>query len=217
MCGCALLAYLGFWQLTADLPRTVVFDAEQWENHSWGLHNIERSLARGTVAVSADGSRANTLYAAHYEHYLFKQVDSVTRTVYLRPAHVAYRVDEKARTTVRISCNCTWDGVTPPASDAECSTVAKVALGDGARRIGVDVVAGIPVIRYKVTKGRSEHEGAFAPKYGCDFLEEIRGVYNMIGLPISRYHFVVRSYAPGEPLASAFQPPAGYSVAEATR
>src|SRR4051794_14895875 len=128
MCGCALLAYLGFWQLTADVPRTVVFDVEQWENHSWGLHNIERGRIQGTVAVSHDGSRSNTINSAHYKHYFFKQVDSVTRTGYLRSAHVAYRVDDNTRTTVRIHCACNWDGGPPPVPDAECSAVAKVAL-----------------------------------------------------------------------------------------
>lgn len=217
MCGCMLLAYLGFWQLNADLPRTVVFDLERWENRSWGLHNIERTRMSGKAAISADGSRANTLYAADYEHYFFKQRDSVTRTVYLRPLQVAYRVDDKARTTARIYCNCTWDGAAPPAADADCSAVAEVVLGENARYVRADVVAGIPVVRYKATEGRSEHEGAFAPGYSCDLLEEKRAAYNMIGLPISQYHFVVRSYVPGEPVARVFQLPAEYAVTEYMR
>jgi hypothetical protein len=68
-CGCALAAYLGLWQLLDSSPRTVAFDIERWENNSWGLHNIDRDQISGTVAISADGSRANGVNSAHFKHY----------------------------------------------------------------------------------------------------------------------------------------------------
>jgi hypothetical protein len=73
-------------------------------------------------------------------------------------------------------------------------------------------VAGIPVIRYRVTGSKDEDEVAFAPQFGCDMLEERRTTYNMIGIPTSRFHFIVRSYVPGEPKKEYLYPSLGYAV-----
>src|SRR4051794_7512815 len=130
MCGCALLAYLGLWQLSGDQPRTVVFDIERWENNSWGVHNIELDQIRGTVAVSADGSRVNVLNATRYQHYLYRVGVFVEHSIYLKPSRIAYRIDDKSRTTTTVRCTCRWNDPPPRVTDWTCSAAAKSVLGN---------------------------------------------------------------------------------------
>jgi hypothetical protein len=106
-CGCTLAAYLGLWQLLGNSPRTVAFEIESWENNSWGLHNIEMEQASGTVAVSADGSRANKVNWTHLRHYFIQSAQGPVHSIYRRPENIAYQVDDQARTTTILPCTCT--------------------------------------------------------------------------------------------------------------
>src|ERR1700730_1828815 len=112
-CGCSVLAYLGLWQLLGNVPRTVAFDIDRWENNSWGLHNIERDLISGTVAVAADGSRANNVKSTHYKHYFFPNGQFSAHSIFLRLTNVAYEVDDKTRTATIWRCTCTWEEPSP--------------------------------------------------------------------------------------------------------
>ena len=212
MCGCALVAYLGLWQLSGDYPRTVTFDLEYWENSTWGLHSIERHHVKGTVSVSADGSRANTINRAYFKHYFVPSGDTAIHTIYVRPTNVAYSIDDKTRTTEVIRCACNWGEAAMLASDASCSAAAKAVLGSKAMLVAFEVVAGISAVRYRTTGSKDEHEAAFAATFYCDMLEEKRATYNSIGIPTSRSHFIMRSYAPGEPRRESFRPPSGYAA-----
>lgn len=212
-CGCSLLAYVGIWQVLIGAPRTVAFNIEGWTNNSWGLHNIVRGQISGTVAVSGDGSRANNIRATHYNHYLISSGERIAHSIYLRPANVAYEIDDKTKTTTLWHCTCTWEEPSPQLPDEECRAVAHATLGDSTR-IGVDVVAGTPVVRYRIADSKEVHEAAFAQRFGCDLFEERSATYNVMGIPTSRFHFVVRSYLPGEPNEQALHPPAGYAVRE---
>lgn len=208
-CMCVAAAYLGIWQLIGTSPHTVSFDMERWENSSWGLHNIERDRLSGTVATFADGSRVNQATVTHFGHYFIRTSQRAVHYVYRRPANILYEVDDQARTTTVWRC-CTWDEPSRPLPDRQCRGKAKDQLGD-AIRVGAGAVAGIPVIRYRAT-GKDLHEAAYAPQFGCDLLEERSAKYNLIGIPTSWVHFIVRSYVPGEPKRESLDPPAGYAV-----
>jgi hypothetical protein len=210
-CGCALAAYLGLWQLLGSSPRTVAFELERWENNTWGLHNIERERIWGTVAVSADGSRANNVTSAHYKHYFVPAGRWMVHDIYRKPENVAFRIDDQARTASILHCGCTWEEAAPPPYDPECSGAAAARFG-ATRKVNSGTVAGIAVIRYRGTGTENEHEMAFAPEFGCDLLEERNSTYNVIGLPTSRFHYIVRSYLPGEPNQKVLHPPAQYAL-----
>lgn len=215
-CGCAVLAYVGLWQLFGNIPRTVAFEIERWENNSWGLHNIVRDQITGTVAVFSDGSRSNNIKVMHYKHYLIPSGDRAGHTIYLRPAHVGYLVDDKARTATLWRCGCSWEETPLALLDSECRAVAKEYLGDSTR-MGSGVVAGASVIRYLAAEDTGEREAAFAPQFGCELFEERRTSYNWIGIPTWQFHFIVRSFVPGEPNQQALRPPAGYLIREIQR
>lgn len=216
-CKCLLLAYAGLWQLASNAPRTVAFDIELWENHSWGLHNIQRNRASGTVAVFADGSRANQFAWTRFQHYFIASSTGMTHTIYQRPPQLTVTIDDQTKTATIAPCGCSWQEPPEGAPDAaQCAAVARRYLGATVTRTGSDSVAGIPVIRYRATAGVS-HELALAPASGCDLLEEQWTTYNWFGIPTSRFHFVVRSYAPGEPRRDLLYPPAGYAVRDQSR
>jgi hypothetical protein len=216
-CGCSLLAYLGLWQLLGTTPRTVSFEIDAWSNDSWGLHNIEREQTAGTVMVFADGSRVNNVTAKYYKHYFVPAGEWTTHTVYVRPTNLAYQVDDKAKTATLWRCTCTWEELEPPGPDAACISAAHFHLGESVTQVRMGEVAGASVIWYKKTGSNADDEAAFAPRFGCDILEERRAKYNGIGLPTSRYHFVVRSYLAGNPAQTALAPPAAYLVTEERR
>jgi hypothetical protein len=210
-CECVAVAYLGLTGLISSSPRTVAFDIERWANESWGLHNIYRDRISGTVAVYQDGSRVNNANGKHFRHYFIPSGQTELHNIYNRPQDILYVVDEQAKTATVDRCTSRWEIPPPPAPDRECAVAAKIHLGN-ATRMGSDTVAGIAVVRYLVTGDGSEHEAAFAPQFGCDVLEERLATYNTIGLPTSRYHFVVRSYVSGEPNSELLSPPPGYVV-----
>lgn len=216
-CGCVLLAYFGMWQLLGTAPRTVSFETDQWSNDSWGLHNFVRDKITGTVMVYADGSRVNKFKSRHYEHFFIPSGDWTVHSIYLRPANVAYEVDDNTKTARLWRCTCTWDEQQEPPVDAACLSAARAHIGADATELGVGEVAGASVIRYRKTRSSEDYEVAFAPKFGCDLLEERRATYNAIGLPTFRFHFVVRSYLPGNPAQSDLEPPTGYVVTEKPR
>ena len=209
-CMCVAAAYLGIWQLIGTSPHTVSFDMERWENSSWGLHNIERDRLSGTVAAFADGSRVNQAALMHFKHYFVRDFQWAGRNIYSRQANVLYLVDDQTKKATRWHCTCGTGKPAPPVPDQGCLGRAKTQLGD-AIRVGEGTVASIHVIRYRAA-GRDLHEAAFAPRFGCDLLEERRATYNIIGIPTSWYHFVVRSYVPGEPKSELLSPPPGYAV-----
>jgi hypothetical protein len=68
------------------------------------------------------------------------------------------------------------------------------------------------VVRYRGSGTENEHETVFAPGLGCDLLEERNSTYNVIGLPTSRFHYIVRSYVAGEPDQKVLHPPAQYAL-----
>jgi hypothetical protein len=209
-----LWPYLGLWQLLGTAPRTISFEIDRWHNESWGLHNIVRDQIAGTVMVSIDGSRANNVRTKHYEHYFIPSGDSIAHRIHLRPANVVYEVDDKTRTATLWRCTCTWEEPQQPAPDAACISAAHAHLGASVTQVRTGEVAGASVIWYRKTDSNDDDEAAFAPKLGCDVLEQWSATYNAIGLPTSRFHFVVRSYAPGSPAPNAFTPPPGYTVRE---
>ncbi len=212
-CECYLAAYLGLWQLLGNSPRTVAFDIDRWANDSWGLLNIERDQISGTVAVAGDGSRATVATSTQFKHYFIPSGQWAVHSIYLRPADIAYQVDDQTKTTTILRCTCTWQAPIQPSPDQECKAAAKFHLGASVR-IGSGVVAGVSVVRYRATgdKDRDEHEAAFAPRLGCDLLEERSATYNTIGLPATRFHYIVRSYLRGEPRKESFYPPLGSVV-----
>lgn len=218
-CGCVLLAYagLGPW-LLSNAPRTVTFDLDRWENTSWGLHNIDRLHGSGTVAISGDGSRANRIQMSGFKHYFFPDGSATTHTIWLRPGNVAFEIDDDQRITRQWNCTCTWED-SPRGRDADpdCSSAAKSQIGAGAIRINSGAIAGVPVIWYGESRYRDEEEAAFAPSSGCDVLERRTAKYNSFRLPTFRFHFIVRSYRPGEPKSTEFIPPPDYKVIERRR
>ncbi len=181
-CGCSLLAYLGLWQLLGTAPRTVSFEIDRWNNESWGLHNIVRDQIAGTVMVSPDGSRANNVRARHYKHYFIPSGDWTAHSIYLWPANVGYEVDDKTRTATLWRCTCTWEEPRQPTPDAACLSAAHAHLGASVMQIRTGEVAGASVIWYKKTDSNDDDEAAFAPKFGCDILEQRSATYNAIGL-----------------------------------
>lgn len=213
-CGCSLLAYLGLWQLLGPVPRTVSFEIERWHNDSWGLHNIVRDKIAGTVMVTADGSRANKVQSRHYKHYLIPSGDWEAHSIYLRANNIAYEVDDRKKTTTLWRCTCSWEEPEQPTADAACISAAHARLGPNVTQFGGGEVAGVSVIWYTKTGSSDSDEVAFAPEFGCDVLEQRSATYNAIGLPTSRFHFVVRSYLPGNPEQNALAPPAGYVLIE---
>lgn len=215
-CKCLLLAYAGLWQLASNTPRTVTFSIETWDNHSWGLHNIERGRASGTVAVFADGSRANQFAWTRFQHYFIARSTGMIHTIYQRPPQLTVTIDDQTKTATIAPCGCSWQEPPENLPDAQCAAAARGYLRVAVTRTGSDSVAGIPVIRYRATSGVS-HEVALAPASGCDLLEERRTTYNWFGIPTSHLHFIVRSYALGEPRRDLLDPPAGYAVRDRSR
>src|SRR5207302_95789 len=118
---------------------------------------IERERIWGTVAVFANGSRANNVTSAHYKHYFVPAGRWTVHNTYRRPENIAFRIDDKARTASLLHCSCTWEEATPPPPDRECSAVAAARFGEP-KKIGQDTVAGIPVIHYRGTGTEKEHE-----------------------------------------------------------
>src|SRR5690242_18241070 len=96
-CGCAALAYFGLWQVLATTPRTVTLEIDQWHNDSWGVHNFVRDQIEGTVMVYADGSRVNRFKSRHYEHFFNPRGDWTVHSIYVRPANVAYEIDDRTK------------------------------------------------------------------------------------------------------------------------
>lgn len=178
-----------------------------------GITSRERCIS-GTVMVFADGSRANNVTEARYKHYFIRTGDWTAHNIYVRPTNLAYEMDDKAKTATLWRCSCTWEQAEPPGPDAACISAAHFRLGDNVTQVRSFEVAGASVIWYKKAGGKEDDAAAFAPAFGCDILEERRATYNGIGLPTSRYHFVVRSYLPGAPPQTALAPPAGYSLKE---
>ena len=218
-CGCVLLAYAGLGQLLlSGGPRTVAFDIDQWSNESWGLHNIERFHFSGTAAIASDGSRANRIQTSHFKHYFFPAGSATVHTIWLKPRNVGYEIDNDQRITRQWNCTCTWeDGQAAHDRDADCSSAAKAQLGAGATRINSGAIAGVPVTWYREFHERGEDEAAFAPSFACDVLERRTAKYNRFRLPTFRFHFIVRSYRPGEPNSTEFMPPQAYKVIERRR
>jgi hypothetical protein len=173
-----------------------------------------RQQIAGTVAVAADGSRANNVTAKLYNHYFVPSGQFGGQSIYLRTANVAYEVDDNTKTAIRRRCTCTWEEPPQPIADVGCLSAAKAHLGLDVEQTGVGQIAGALVIWYRKTDTRGKDEAAFAPKLGCDILEQRSATYNGIGLPTSRFHSVIRSYLPANPDQNAFAPPAGYALKE---
>lgn len=213
-CGCLLLAYVGLWQLLGTTPRTVFFEIDRWNNDSWGMHNIVRDRIAGTVMVFVDGSRVDNIQATHYKHYLMPSGDWPAHSIYVRPANLGYEINDRTKTVTWSHCRCTWEEPEPPPPDSVCIAAAHAFLGANVTLVGNGQIAGASVIRYKLTGSNDQHEITFAPKLGCDILEEQRTTYNSIGIPTSRFHFVVRSYLHGNPAQKMLEPPTGYVLRE---
>jgi hypothetical protein len=209
-CGCVLLAYaaaLAPW----NLPATIHFQLDRWENNSWGFYDITRTKVRATLAVFSDGSRFNDIIAEDYSHYFI--IDSRLRlhSIYLRSGNAGYRIYDENRMALRVPC-CNWELPQPKADDSECSLSATdMHLS---RFSGNGEIGGLRVVRYSEANSAETHEAAFAPAFGCEPMEEQRESFNEIGLPTSYYHLIVTEYEPGEPDPRLLQIPLNYRIVD---
>ncbi|MGC4050081.1 MAG: hypothetical protein QM757_11910 [Paludibaculum sp.] len=210
-CGCVLLAYLGL-SILDGAARTVSFEMDSWENASWGLHNFKRVSVVGEVAISADGSRRNTIEVRHFTHILIPAGGGKMSSLYLRPSNSGYTFDDEQRTGFGGECLCTWKLSLLGSDDARCTKSARSQI-QGGIYMGEGQIAGRRVVRYL---GRSEDGRedriAYAPDLACEVFEEVHVLAGTFGIPATYSRYRVTFYEPGEPPGSRFRMPAGYTV-----
>jgi hypothetical protein len=215
-CGCVLLAYVGL-SIFDGLPRTIHYRIEAFENKSWGFHHVERESILCTTSVSADGSRHNRCFGTSSRYWVIPQKGFRVRTLYARPAHAGYEIDDANRTATGGPCSCTWTAPSLLLDDKDCLQSAKRLLGH-AQPAGEGLILGHRVIRFTArrrTLHRRDAETetiALAPDLGCEALEHSDYTLGFLGIPYRGWRYRVLSYEPGEPQASTLQLPADYQV-----
>lgn len=200
--------YVGLWQLVAGAPAVLEFEYEAWENRSFGFHNIERTTARGTIAISADGSRANNVRATSYALYFWPAgEDWQERTIYSAPEQRGYRIDVKEGKVYSFRLRRNPD---PP--NADCVAEAARLLGDELGEPRYLTVDRVRVVRFSWGGSASRREADFALDHGCQVMRSEETHYNSIFLPTSSTRFRVTKYTPGEPSRDRFVVPAGVGI-----
>ena len=168
-CACVLYAYISL-AVNDGQARTIRFETDFWANKSWGIHDVDTGRYWGTVAIFADGSRANIGESDYRKYYILPEGHGRWHTIY-RPSHdSAYVIEDDKRVVWRVPCTCTWKMSPMEPDDSVCS---RTADGLGLKhRIGYGVVAGIPVVRYRSSEQSVTHDAALAPAFGCELMEE---------------------------------------------
>jgi hypothetical protein len=208
-----MLAYLALSTILDGSPRTLRFQIDDWQNQSWGLHNIDRRRIQCEVAIAGDGSRMNLCEHESFRHYLVPNGRGTIHTLYLRADNAAFEIDDAARSVRGGKCDCGWEPVRAFADDHECSRTAEARLWEG-KRIGTGKIAGHSVVRYQSVDDEGvETELSLAPGLACEVMEEVRTWPGTFGIPGAKWHFLVTDYKPGEPERSIFRPPLDYHVA----
>ena len=146
-CSCMLIAYLGLSTIVDGSPRTLQFQIDDWQNQSWGLHDIDRRRLRCEVAVASDGSRMNRCEHELFHHYCVPKGRGTEHNLYLRSSNEGFEIDDTARTARGGSCACTWEPFRALADDNECRRTAGARRREG-KRIGTGQIAGHAVLRY---------------------------------------------------------------------
>ena len=205
------MAYLGLSILDGQ-PRTVQLEIDDWWNTSWGFHAIDRRRISCEVAIASDGSRMNRCDYEALSHYLIPNGRHRYHTIYLRPLHRAYEIDDANHLANGGDCDCTWKTETLKQTDPECTGAAQAVLITP-KRLGTEQMAGHRVVRYREDDDDGNSlEVAMAPSAGCEVFEEVRTSRGTFGIPGARRRYRVTSYAAGEPDARLFRIPEGYSV-----
>lgn len=210
-CHCVLLAYVGL-SIWDGLPRTLNLKIEDWQNESWGIHDIDRRTIQCEIAISANGSRMNRCDSQYFHHFFISAGSSAERTLYLHPTRLGYTIDDGRRIADGGECRCTWNPERLILGDSNCGQTAKIRIPDGKQ------IAGARIANAWVVQYRDEgidgtvHQLALAPELGCEVMEEIVRKKGTLGIPGAYWHYLVTMYKPGEPDKSRFQVPDGYSV-----
>ena len=160
-CGCVLLAYSAA-VAASSLPATIHFQVDRWENDSWGFHNVMRTAGHAAVAIFADGSRSNVVFANDYRFYLFPNAHFEVDTIYHRSQNVGFTLDDKERVARRHLC-CTWELRAKQPDDSDCTQHATEL--DVKQRVGYGHVAGLRIIRYTSTD--ENHDVHSRPRSGA--------------------------------------------------
>lgn len=212
-CGCVLIAYLGLHTIWDGTPRTIRYEIDSWQNHTWGLHNIDRQRHSCEVAVATDGSRRNRCQSEVFKHYFILDRRLSFDNLYLRSTNSAFSIDHPARAIDGGPCTCTWQPLKALLSDGgDCQRTAEARL-PGAEYNGTGQVSGHPVVHYRVVEtDGSTTDLSLAPGLACEVMEEVSTLPGTLGIPGAKWHYRVTSYKSGEPDASLFQLPAGHTI-----
>ena len=196
-------------------PRTINYEIDDWSNHSWGLHNIERSVIRCETAIASNGSRMNKCDYELFHHYLLRYASGQSRNFYIQPTHSGYSIDDKNRIASGGECSCTWNAQRQPQDDGACSQTAALRLRRP-ERVGTNRIESATVVEYRSEEADgSSRRISLAPDYGCELMEEVVHTKGTLGIPGSQWRYRVTSYKYGEPSKSVFELPSGYRVESA--
>ncbi len=210
-CGCALPAYVGLWILDGR-PRTLRFEITNWQNQSWGLHNIDRLEARCEVAIAGDGSRSKRCASETFRYYFVPNGHWAMHSLYKRPESTGFEIDDTARSASGGPCACTWELHRLEVGDPDCATSANRILGAG-KPMGAGLTAGQRVLHsVTTTEDGEQQQVSLAPALDCEVMEVVHTCKGTFGIPGAKWRYAVTSYVSGEPDASYFQIPAGYSL-----
>jgi hypothetical protein len=94
---------LSIWD---GLPRTIQFEIHEWQNKSWGLHNVDRRKVICETAISNDGSRMNKCGYTDFRYWVIQKGSGSDRTLYVRPTNVGYAIDDANHTATGGDCKC---------------------------------------------------------------------------------------------------------------
>lgn len=209
-CGCVLLAYVGLsiWDGPA---RTLQIEIDDWNNKSWGLHDIDRRRSRCEIAIAGDGSRRSRCESEFFRNYFLPDGRYSMNTLYLRSDNAAFRIEDSTRTIRGGPCRCTWEIRTMVDDDRECRKTAEEHLRGGTR-IRNARIAGVDAVRYFAVVEDEEVQLSLAPSLRCEVMEYVHAYPGTLGIPGARWRYRVMSYKSGEPDPGLFRLPSGYSV-----
>ncbi|MBL8221555.1 MAG: hypothetical protein JNL62_20135 [Bryobacterales bacterium] len=194
----------------APQPLTAEFVFEQWQNKSWGLHDVEYTREEIRIDLASDASSRFRRRRRLYHHYFFLHRADDHEYIESSALQRAYSINHGTRSVL-------WEfrlggGQWPPKvpQDKKCHSATQ-EIGAQVRFAGETRVGRYSAIRYLAKANSEIVEFLFSPDLNCGLVGYSAYEPNSIGLPVKVERLRLQRVELREPDAQPFMPPADYS------
>jgi len=198
-----------FLYALAPQALTAEFVFEQWQNKSWGLHDVEYMREEIRIDLASDASNRFRRRRRFYHHYFFLQRMDDHEYIESHALRRAYSINHGTRSVL-------WEfrqgeGQWPPKvqPDSKCLAAA-LETKASVRFAGTTRVGRYSAIRYLAKTDSEIVEFLFSPELQCGLVGYSTYEPNSIGFPVKVERLRLQRLDLREPDAQHFAPPADY-------